>query len=105
VVRGEGSIYRRTSDNRWVAQIEAGRGTNGRRRHARAVRPTRKEAHAALKELHRTVDAGVTPGQASTVATFMAWWLDNVLPGQVTADSITKYRLPRADAGRNTNIC
>jgi integrase len=90
--KGEGSIYRRGTDGRWVAQVEAGRTASGRRRYARAVRRTRREAQAALKELHRAVDAGVTPGQASTVATFMAWWLDNVLPGQVSADSITKYR-------------
>ena len=56
------------------------------------MRRSRREAQAALKELRRTTDAGINPGQASTVATFMAWWLDNVLPGQVSADSITKYR-------------
>lgn len=90
--KGEGSIYRRNSDSRWVAQIEAGRAPNGQRRYARAVRRTRKEAQAALKDLQRAADAGVTPGQASTVATFMGWWLTNVVPGGVTEATVARYR-------------
>jgi integrase len=89
--KGEGSVYRRTSDNRWVAQIEAGRAPSGRRRYARAVRRTRKEAHAALKELVRSADAGLAPGQASTVETYMGWWLDRVAKGTVTATTIVRY--------------
>jgi integrase len=90
--KGEGSIYQRTSDNRWVAQIESGRSAAGRRRYARAVRRTRKEAQAALKELQRAADAGLAPGQASTVEVFMAWWLDHVVPGTVTIDTVTRYK-------------
>ena len=71
--KGEGSIYQRTSDGRWVARIESGRSPAGRRRYARAVRRTRKDAQKALKELHRAADAGVMPGQASTVEVFIAW--------------------------------
>jgi uncharacterized iron-regulated protein len=73
--KGEGSIYQRTSDNRWVAQIESGRSPAGRRRYARAVRRTRKDAQATLKELQRAADAGLMPGRASTVEVFMGWWL------------------------------
>jgi integrase len=88
---GEGSIYRRGSDGRWVAQIEAGRDENKRRRYARAVRRTRKEAQAALKELIRAADAGLRPGQSSTVEAFLAWWLDNAL-GDVTDATKARYR-------------
>jgi integrase len=90
--KGEGSIYQRTSDGRWVAQIEAGRASSGRRRYARAVRRTRKDAQAALKELQRAADAGLMPGQASTVEVFMAWWLDHVVPSTVTAETVARYK-------------
>lgn len=89
--KGEGSVYRRSSDGRWVAQIEAGRSTAGRRQYARAVRRTRKDAYAALKELIRAADAGLTPGQSSTVETFLAWWLDHAL-GDVTDATRARYR-------------
>jgi integrase len=89
--RGEGSVYRRSSDGRWVAQIEAGRAPSGRRRYARAVRRTRKDAQAALKELQRAADAGLTPGQSSTVETFLGWWLDHAL-GDVSDATKARYR-------------
>lgn len=89
--KGEGSIYQRASDGRWVAQVEAGRSSAGRRRYARAVRRTRKEAQAALKELQRAADAGLAPGQASTIETYLAWWLDHVVKGTVTDTTIERY--------------
>jgi integrase len=89
--KGEGSIYRRGSDGRWVAQIEAGRSTGGRRQYARAVRRTRKEAQSALKELIRAADAGLTPGQSSTVEVFLGWWLDHAL-GDVSDATRARYR-------------
>jgi hypothetical protein len=33
-----------------------------------------------------------SPGQASTVEVFMAWWLDHVVPGTVTDETVTRYR-------------
>jgi integrase len=55
------------------------------------VRRTRKDAQAALKELIRAADAGLAPGQASTVETYMAWWLDDVVKGTVTPGTIERY--------------
>lgn len=88
--KGEGSIYQR-SDGRWVAQVEAGRSPAGRRRYARAVRRTRQEAQAALRELQRNADAGVTPDRTSTVAAYLEWWLANVLPGTVRESTAELY--------------
>lgn len=105
--KGEGSIYPRcrtkgpghTEGNHracdvegWVAQVEAGRAPNGRRRYARAVRRTRREAQAALRELQRAADSGLAPGQAATVATFLAYWIDSVLPGTVSEATVARYR-------------
>lgn len=88
--KGEGSIYL-LGDGRWVAQIEAGRSASGRRRYARAVRRTRKDAQNALKELQRAADAGLTPGQSATVEAFLGWWLDHAL-GDVADATKARYR-------------
>jgi integrase len=89
--KGEGSIYQR-KDGRWVAQVEAGRSPGGRRLYARAVRATKDEALSALKSLHRDLDAGVVPDRVATVATYLDWWADTVLPGTVAASTEEHYR-------------
>ncbi|MGH9192253.1 MAG: tyrosine-type recombinase/integrase [Acidimicrobiales bacterium] len=89
--KGEGSVYRR-GDGRWVAQVEAGRTPAGRRRYSRAVRRTKAEALAALKTLHHDLDTGVVPDRVATVATFLDWWADTVLPGTVAATTEEHYR-------------
>lgn len=89
--QGEGSIYQR-ADGRWVAQVEAGRLTNGRRRYARATRGTKAEAVKALRDLHRQADAGVAPDHTRTVSTYLDWWADNVLHGTVKATTEKDYR-------------
>jgi integrase len=75
--KGEGSIYKR-SDGYYVAQLS--RRVDGRRQLIRRVRKTQKEARAALKELHRQVEAGVQADAKATVASFANHWLENVAP-------------------------
>lgn len=88
---GEGSIYQR-GDGRWVAQVEAGRHSNGRRRYSRSTRATKAEAIKALRELHKQADAGVSPDHTRTVAAYLDWWADNVLHGSVKASTEKDYR-------------
>jgi integrase len=90
--KGEGSIYRRGSDGRWVAQIEAGRSPTGRRRYARAVRTTKPEAIAALRTMQREADTGVNVDRVATVATWLDVWGDEVLPGTVAKTTEDHYR-------------
>ena len=87
---GEGSVYQR-ADGYWVAQVDAGFDRKGRRRRPRAVRRTKREALAALDELRRQADQGVTPERTQTVGEFLAWWLATVLPGTVKASTTEDY--------------
>lgn len=88
--KGEGSVYR--SGDRWVAQVEAGRAPNGRRRYARASRRTKTEALDALRQLQRDVDAGVAADRTLTVAAYLDRWATDVLPySGVTDSTVTKY--------------
>lgn len=63
----------------------------GRRRRPRAVRRTKREALAALDELRRQADQGVTPERTQTVGEFLEWWLATVLPGTVRASTAEDY--------------
>lgn len=69
-MNGEGSIYRRASDGRWVAALSTGRRGDRviQRRYAR----TRAEARAALDELR----AGQTMTGATTAGDFLGRWVD-----------------------------
>ncbi len=49
---GEGAVYQRESDERWVAVVDAGY-INGKRRRFTGYGETRKEAAAQLPELKR----------------------------------------------------
>jgi integrase len=88
--KGEGSVYQR-ADGRWVAQVEAGLDRDGRRRRPRAVRRTKREALAALDELRRQVDQGVTPERTQSVGEFLEWWLATVVPDTVKPSTVDGY--------------
>jgi integrase len=89
--KGEGSIYRR-GDGYWVGRVEAGRYPNGRRRRAYVVRKKRADVVEALDELRREVKDGVVPDRTRTVATYLDWWLTDVIAGQVSESSLAEYR-------------
>ncbi|MAG35801.1 MAG: site-specific integrase [Dehalococcoidia bacterium] len=73
---GEGSIYQRQSDGRFVASIALGPGPDGKPRYWRAYRQTRREAATALTKAlaDRQQDRLVLP-QRRTVADYLEWWL------------------------------
>ena len=89
--KGEGSIYRR-ADGYWVGQIEAGRDAHGRRRRLRVVRKRKADVMPALDELRGQTRDGVLPDRTRTVATFLTFWLDDVIAGQVAPSSLAEYR-------------
>jgi integrase len=77
----------------WVGQVENGRYPNGRRRYACVVRKTKAEVRQALKDLQGNVDARVTPDKTRTVATYLDWWADEVLPTTgVSAETVQRYK-------------
>jgi integrase len=89
--RGEGSIYRR-ADGYWVGACEAGQYPNGRRRRVRVVRRRRADVLEAMDALRRDAQQGITGDRTRTLATYLDWWLDDVVAGQVTAGSLREYR-------------
>lgn len=68
---GEGSIYRRASDGRWVATISA--GPRGKRKITTVYRHTRGEAIEALGELRKR--SGRLDARLLTVSTLLERWL------------------------------
>jgi len=87
---GEGSLYQR-ADGRWVAQVESGTLPSGRRRYARASRPTKREAIEALGQLQRHADQGIDLDRTSTVSGYLDWWVETVLPGTVKPSTEADY--------------
>jgi hypothetical protein len=83
-------VYQR-ADGRWVASLEVGMNRDGRRRRPRAVRRTKREALAALDELRRQVDQGVTPERTQSVGDFLEWWLATVVPDTVKPSTLDGY--------------
>jgi integrase len=99
---GEGSIYR--SDytlpksgetvERWIAQVEVGRGATGQRLRKKITGPTRKSVADKLRELQRQQDAGVDLHKnAMTVADLANEWLTHLEQNEGTKEEGTILRL------------
>jgi hypothetical protein len=50
---GEGSVYRRSRDGKWVGSVELGRGTGGERIRRTVVRASKRAVLDRLDELRR----------------------------------------------------
>jgi integrase len=74
--QGEGSVYQLT-DGRWMAQVDAGRYPNGRRRFLRKTANSKRDATRLLSDLKR--DAGIPAARDRiTVAIWCGEWLNDV---------------------------
>jgi len=72
---GEGAVYQRESDERWVAVVDAGY-INGKRRRFTGYGETRKEAAAQLPELKRRAKlAQQETASIRTVKDFFSYWM------------------------------
>ena len=71
---GEGSVFRRKSDGRWVAAMGVG-GRGDRVIHRRYAR-SRAEARVALEQLRSELAAG-TMTTATTTGAYLARWVDD----------------------------
>lgn len=76
---GEGAIYQRASDGRWVGSVDLG-WHGGKRRRRVIYGDTRKEVADRLKELHTQQQAGaLLAADRQTVASFLDRWLEDVV--------------------------
>jgi integrase len=89
---GEGSVYRRSRNGKWVGSVELGRGPDGERIRRTVVRASKRAVLDRLDELRRQAAQGVAPDNARTVAQYLDWWGMNVLPGSVKDSTVDDYR-------------
>jgi integrase len=89
---GEGSVYRRSRDGKWVGSVELGRGMGGERIRRTVVRASKRAVLDRLDEMRRQAAQGVAPDNARTVAQYLDWWGMNVLPGSVKDSTVDDYR-------------
>lgn len=75
--RGEGSVFKRASDGRWVGRIDLG---NGKRR--TVYGRTQAEAVKKLKDARKDVDAGNLNTASITIEKWLTYWLEQVCPGK-----------------------
>ena len=86
---GEDSIYR--DGERWRGAVSLGATGDGRRRRLKVSGHTKAEVIAKLKELHRSLDAGIEqPTRRLTVGAFLDSWLAG-LPARVEPSTVTNY--------------
>jgi integrase len=100
---GEGSLYQRGSDGRWVGAVVV----EGRRR--AVYGSTQREAREKVRSMVRSIEDGrpVTPGRGVTVAAYLTQWCEVTLPSRVRSgrlkpstldsyrDVVERHILPR----------
>ena len=89
---GEGSIYQRASDGRWLGAISVGRDDRGRLLRKVVSAKTRGEVVRKLRKLQRDLDDGLpAPDTKMTVAQLLTQWHDDVLRHQVAPSAVVSY--------------
>jgi integrase len=75
---GEGSIFQRERDGKWVARLDYGY-VDGKRKRVERIAATKTEARQKLNELKKDKEKGVSPeAHKMTLAYFMKDWLATV---------------------------
>lgn len=88
--RGEGSVFQRESDGRWMGVLDLGI-VGGKRVRKTVSAPTLKELRPKFKKLKEQVDAGVLT-DAMTMGEWMDHWLDLVAAERVRPSTLRTYR-------------
>src|SRR5581483_1340516 len=89
--QGEGAIYQRASDGKWVCSVDLG-WSDGKRRRKVVYGRTRAEVATKLRKTHQAADAGqVVIGHAPTVEAWFVTWLE-ALAQRRSAGTVTTYR-------------
>lgn len=76
--QGDGSIYQRKSDGRWLAVLDLGE-SGGKRVRKTVSAGTRAEVVRKLRALQQQMDAGVLP-DAATTEEWLRYWIDEIAP-------------------------
>jgi integrase len=90
---GEGSVYQRASDKRWLGAATIGFDVNGRPNRKFVSAKTRTEVVQKMRKLQRQLDDGLpAPDTSLTVSQLVDRWLEDVNRHQVTASTASNYR-------------
>lgn len=90
-LRGEGSIYQRESDGRWVGVVDLG-WVAGKRVRRTVTAKTLKELRPKFKALKQQIEQGILPDDA-TVEQWMKHWLAEVVDKELRPSTAHTYRL------------
>ncbi len=85
---GEGSIFRRTRDGRWIAQLSS--GPRGHRTTKIRVATTKPEARKLLSDLRADRDAALNPTTLSLGA-YLRRWLDETAKPSISPNTFRGY--------------
>lgn len=88
--RGDGSIYQRESDGRWVGVVDMGR-VGGKRVRKTVTAATLKELRPKFKKLQQTLEDGFPPDDM-TVEQWMNHWLEHEVDRKLRATTAASYR-------------
>lgn len=87
---GEGSIYQRESDGRWVGVVDLG-WIGGRRVRKTVTAKTLKELRPKYRALKEQIDSGIVPDDA-TVEQWLKHWMDEVAGKKLRPSTLTTYQ-------------
>jgi integrase len=89
---GEGSIYRRSSDGRWVGVVDLG-WVDGKRHRKNIYGRTRGDVATKLRAVQHDMDRGLrVANETRTTAEYLNWWCETILPGSVKDSTADSYR-------------
>jgi integrase len=88
--RGEGSIYQRESDGRWIGVVDLG-WVGGRRVRRTVSAQTLRELRPKFKALKQQIEQGVLPDEA-TVEQWMEHWMEHVATPSLRPSTLRTYR-------------
>lgn len=90
---GEGSIYQRAADKRWIGAVTVGFDANGRTKRKSVSGKTRAEASRKLRTLQQQLDEGLpAPDTQLSVGQLLDRWLQDVIRHQVTSSTARNYQ-------------
>ena len=87
---GEGSIYQRQSDGRWIGSIDLG-WIGGKRVRKTVSAPTLRELRPKFRALQQRVEGGLVADNA-TVGEWLAYWMEYVAPHRCRPRTLDGYR-------------
>jgi integrase len=90
---GEGSVYQRAADKRWIGAVTVGFDGNGRPKRKSVSGKTRAEASRKLRTLQQQLDEGLpAPDAQLSVGQLLDRWQQDVIRHQVTSSTARNYQ-------------